>query len=183
LIRRRQGVGTFVTAQVPVIESGLEVLESIERLAQRIGLVVLAGELQIEEIMAEGDCAAALGVPTSSPLTRVSRVIYTDSRPIAYLVDSLPADVLPVAAIDNKFTGSVLDLLLNRGTFPLTHSRTDIKAVGASPDVARKLQIQRDDVLLNFTASLYTASGRVADYSYSYFLPGYFRFHVVRRIG
>jgi len=77
----------------------------------------------------------------------------------------------------------VLDLLLNRGTFPLTHSRTDIKAVGASPDVARKLQIQRDDVLLNFTASLYTASGRVADYSYSYFLPGYFRFHVVRRIG
>jgi GntR family transcriptional regulator len=38
LIRRRQGVGTFVIGEVPVIDSGLEVLESIEKLAQRIGL-------------------------------------------------------------------------------------------------------------------------------------------------
>ncbi len=30
LIRRRQGVGTFVVAKVPVFDSGLEVLESIE---------------------------------------------------------------------------------------------------------------------------------------------------------
>jgi hypothetical protein len=26
-------------------------------------------------------------------------------------------------------------------------------------------------------------SGRVVDYSHSYFLPGFFRFHVVRRVG
>jgi GntR family transcriptional regulator len=25
--------------------------------------------------------------------------------------------------------------------------------------------------------------GRVIDFSHSYFLPGYFRFHIVRRIG
>jgi GntR family transcriptional regulator len=183
LIRRRQGVGTFVVGQVPVIDSGLEVLESIETLAQRIGLAVSVGELQIEELPAGEDCAAALGVPAGMQLTRVSRVIYTDSRPVAYLVDTLPGDVLSVDDLHDDFTGSVLDLLLRRGAPSLAYSRTDLKAVGASPEVAHALQIQRDDVLLHFVASLYTTSGRVVDYSFSYFLPGYFRFHVVRRVG
>jgi GntR family transcriptional regulator len=49
--------------------------------------------------------------------------------------------------------------------------------------VARKLGIQRGDVLLRFIAYLYTSAGRVVDYSFSDFLPGYFRFHVVRRVG
>jgi len=50
MIRRRQGVGTFVVAKVPVLDSGLEVLESIETLAQRIGLAVNMGELQVEQL-------------------------------------------------------------------------------------------------------------------------------------
>src|SRR5512139_2274410 len=38
LIRRRQGVGTFVLRPAHVLESGLEVLESLETVAQRMGL-------------------------------------------------------------------------------------------------------------------------------------------------
>lgn len=183
LIRRRQGVGTFVVGQVPVINSGLEVLESIETLARRIGLAVSVKELQVKGISASEDHAQALGVPLGTALTSVSRVIYTDTRPIACLEDVLPEDVLSAAELDDKFTGSVLDLLLRRGSPSLAQSRTDIKAIGASSEVARALQIQRDDVLIHFVALLYSTSGRVVDYSISYFLPGYFRFHVVRRVG
>ncbi|PIW20836.1 MAG: hypothetical protein COW33_00930 [Anaerolineae bacterium CG17_big_fil_post_rev_8_21_14_2_50_57_27] len=183
LIRRRQGVGTFVVGQVPVIDSGLEVLESIETLAQRIGLSVSMGALHVEQIPADELCAGALNLSTGTPLTRVARVIFTDSRPVAYLVDTLPGDVLSAEELNGTFTGSVLDLLLRRGSPRLTQSRTDIKAVGATSEVARALQIQRDDVLLHFAAQLFSESGRVVDYSFSYFLPGYFRFHVVRRVG
>jgi GntR family transcriptional regulator len=183
MIRRRQGVGTFVEAKVPVLDSGLEILESIETLALRINLSVNMGELQIQQVEADQGEAAALNVPVGTYLTRVGRVIYTENRPIAYLVDTLPADVLPSAEIESGFTGSVLDLLLNRGNPKLVQSRTDIRAIGASPDVARALQIQRDDVLLHFVAQLYSYEGRVVDYSFSYFLPGYFRFHVVRKVG
>ena len=183
LIRRRQGVGTFVVAKVPVLDSGLEVLESIETLAQRTNLPVNMGELQVEQVEADEDHAAALNVPVGTHLTRVARVIYTDSRPIAYLVDTLPADILSTAEVESGFTGSVLDLLLRRGNPKLAQSRTDIRAIGATPEVARALQIQRDDVLLHFVAHLYSNDGRVVDYSFSYFLPGYFRFHVVRKVG
>jgi len=183
LIRRRQGVGTFVVGKVPIIESGLEVLESIETLAQRIGLSVSMGDLHIEQLPADEESSVALGVSPGTGLTRVRRVIYTDSRPVAFLVDMLPENVLTIAHLQTGFTGSVLDLLLRRGTPKLVKSRTEIRAVGASPEVARALQIQRGDVLLHFVAYLYAISGVVVDYSYSYFLPGYFRFHVVRRVG
>ena len=99
------------------------------------------------------------------------------------LAEMLPADILPAADIAAGFTGSVLDLLLQRGDPPLVQSRTEIRAIGASQEVARALQIQRDDVLLHFVAYLYSNEGRVVDYSFSYFLPGYFRFHVIRKVG
>jgi len=55
--------------------------------------------------------------------------------------------------------------------------------VAAPSDIARLMEIQRGDVLLNFSARLFTVEGRVVDYSLSYFLPGTFRFKVVRRVG
>ena len=183
LIRRRQGVGTFVVAKVPVIDTGLEVLESIETLALRSGLSVSMGELQVQEVLADEDHAALLNVQAGTKLTRVLRVIYTNNRPIAFLLDTLPMDVLAASEIQTSFTGSVLDLLMRRGKPKLTQSRTEINAIGATSEVARALQLQRDDVLLHFAAQLYSETGRVVDYSISYFLPGYFRFHVVRRVG
>ena len=45
LIRRRQGVGTFVVRHQQVIDAGVEVLESIESIAARMGLEVSMGLL------------------------------------------------------------------------------------------------------------------------------------------
>ena len=45
-IVRRHGVGTFVAPPPPVIESGLEQLESLDTLARRIGLETRMGEAQ-----------------------------------------------------------------------------------------------------------------------------------------
>ncbi|RPI28291.1 MAG: GntR family transcriptional regulator [Chloroflexota bacterium] len=183
LIRRRQGAGTFVIHPSYIIESGLEVLESIETLANRIGLNVMMGELKVEYRSALKEEAEALNLETGDRVAYLSRVIQAEGRPVAFLVDILPEDILNDDDLEKGFTGSVLDLLLRRGTPALVTSRTEINAVTATPEVARALGIQRGDVLLRFSAHLYAGSGRVVDYSFSYFLPGYFKFHVVRRVG
>jgi GntR family transcriptional regulator len=183
LIRRRQGSGTYVTHPSRVIESGLEVLESIETLAERIGLPVTMGELMVKRCPSEEDEARVLGLTIGQEVVNVSRVILAEGRAVAYLVDILPGDLLKEEELSVGFTGSVLDLLLQRGSPDLLTSRTEINAVPAPADVARSLGIQRGDVLLRFIATLYATSGQVVDYSFSYFLPGYFRFHVVRRVG
>jgi GntR family transcriptional regulator len=183
LIRRRQGVGTFVVEQAPVIETGLEVLESIESLATRIGLAVSLGDLHITEVYAGENEAKALAVPVDTRLVQVSRTILARGRPVAFLVDTLPEDILTPADLSTGFTGSVLDMLLRRGNLRLHHSIADIRPVAADHDIARALEIQRGDVLLLFSAVLVTADGLIIDHSLSYFLPGYFRFHVVRKVG
>ncbi len=182
LIRRRQGVGTFVVSQLKVIETGLEVLESIERLANRIGLAVRMGELVISETMANPEISEKLQVEEGTRLTNIARVIYADDRPVAYLVDILPPNILAESELQSGFNGSVVDFLIQRGNPGLSKSFTDIQAVAAESSIARLLEIQRGDVLLLFTARLYSDMGEIIDFSYSYFLPGYFRFHVVRNV-
>jgi GntR family transcriptional regulator len=183
LLRRQQGVGTFVTRPSHVIESGLEVLESIERQAERIGLPVSMGKMEAGTCRADENIAKYLGCGPDSDVVCVSRVILAEERPVAYLVDNLPTEYLDPEDVSINFTGSVLDLLLKRGDPPLGSSRCEIAAVAAPPEVARALNIQRGDSLMLFEAILYTKDGIPIDYSFSYFLPGYFKFHVVRRVG
>lgn len=183
LIRRKQGSGTYVTHTTHVIESGLEILESIETLAQRIGLKVHVGELSIETRSATSEEYDVLKLEPESLVIQISRVILAEERPVAYLVDILPEQNLPAEKIDQNFTGSVLDILM-RDLQPEPYlSRTEINADTASSEIARLLGIQRGAVLLRFVADLYSSTGQLIDHSISYFLPGYFRFHVVRRVG
>jgi len=183
LIRRRQGSGTYVVRPSQVIEIGLEMLESIETMAERIGLPVSMGSLKIDHRPASKDEAQVLSIASSANVIQVTRVIHAEERPVSYLVDIVPDDMLQAQDLDESFTGSVLDLFLHRGVPVLLTSRCEINAVTATAEVARSLGIQRGDVLLRFVAYLYATSGRIIDYSFSYFLPGYFRFHVVRRVG
>jgi len=183
LIHRRQGSGTFVSRPSRVIESGLEILESIETLANRIGLPVALGETSIESRPATELESEALDLPADSTVLRVARVILAEGQPAAYLIDTLPADMLQEEDIQDGFSGSVLDLLLHRQDPAPTTSRCEISAVTATSEIARAMAIQRGDVLLCFEALLFSRMGKIMDYSFSYFLPGYFRFHVVRRVG
>ena len=182
LIRRRQGSGTFVVGKVQALDSGLEVLESLETMAKRLDLEITVSDLQVEQVLADEVLAAMLNVALGAQLSRVRRVILTDGRPVAYLVDILPEDILHIKDLPSNFHGSVLDFLLGRGD-PLKTSRANVSAIGATADVAKALEIQRGDVLLHFYSQLFDVNGKVVDYSLSYFIPGYFHFHVVRRVG
>ena len=183
VIRRRQGSGTYVSHPSGVIDSGLEVLESIEKLADRIGLPATLGSWKVDHRPADDQEAHALNLAQGDPVIDIARVIHVEERPVAFLIDILPDDLISTDELTTGFTGSVLDYLIQRGTPALHSSRTEINAVTATSQVARALGIQRGDVLLRFIAYLYAADGRIVDYSFSYFLPGYFRFHVLRRVG
>jgi len=182
LIRRRQGAGTFVVGQVSVMESGLEVLESLDTMAKRQNLEVTVSDLQVERMFADQDIANGLNVPLGTRVTRVRRVVRAEGRPVAYLVDTLPEEVFRPDDLPTSFHGSVLDYLIHRGD-SLNVARANITAIGATAEVAKSLEIQRGDVLLHFHSQVYDKSGKVLTYTFSYFIPGYFHFHVVRRVG
>jgi GntR family transcriptional regulator len=181
LIVRRQGVGTYVGPKL--IEAGLEELVSIETLAAQIGLRVAMDGLSVERRQPSQPEAETLELQVGQRVVEIARVIRAAGRPVAYLIDVIADGLIPDEAWDRSFRGSVLDLLLERGELPLEYSRTEINAVAADHDLAARMELSLGVVLLLFEASLITRDGTIVDRSRSYFLPGTFRFQVVRRVG
>ena len=62
LIRRRQGSGTYVVGKIPVIDAGLEVLESLDTMAQRMTLDIQVSDLHVEQVHADKETAAGLDI-------------------------------------------------------------------------------------------------------------------------
>ena len=183
LLIRKQGSGTYRADTTGVFETGLEVLDSLETLAARLSLDVSMGELLVEQISADEELARKLSAEKGSPLVNVSRVITVKNQPVAFLRDILPLDVIASKDLEEGFNGSVLDLLIHRADPMPEQSSTEIKVIPAPREVARALDIQRGEALLMFEADLVDKTGRVIDHSFSWFLPGYFHFHVNRKIG
>lgn len=183
LLQRKQGVGTFVIHPDTVFDSGLDKLVSLETLADQIGLEVSMGDLEVCRQVLDYELSKSLGLPENEEILKVSRVILAENRPIAFLEDNLPVDIISEQEVKQHFTGSVLDLLINRDDIPLVSSRCDIRAIGATPEIARALETQQHDPLMVFSSLLYSSRGRIIDSSFSYFIPGYFHFHLLRRVG
>jgi GntR family transcriptional regulator len=182
VVTRRHGIGTFINQQRPLLEAGLEHLESIFSVARRMGLSTCMGEAEIVERPAAAAEAEQVKIQPGDQVLAVQRVIMTGERPFAYLIDFLPATFLKKTDLEPNFSGSVLDVLVARGDPALSVSHTEIYAVRAEAAIARKLNIRPDDMLLVLEARLYSRGGHVVDYSLSYFVPDFFRFRVVRRI-
>jgi GntR family transcriptional regulator len=189
-ILRRHGVGTFVAEPKPVLDAGLEVLESLDRMAERGGLKTSMGAANIEARLATEREIEGLEAAAGTVVTAVTRVIVADGREVAYLIDIVPDEYLIPAELENSapaeqpvFHGSVLDYLLQRGWPALSHSRTELSVEAADLELARALSVARGAPLLRLEAQLFAQDGRIVDYSISHFVPGHFRFHVVRRVG
>lgn len=181
-IVRRHGVGTFVAEPRPVLDAGLEVLESIEQMARRSGLRVQMGEVAISERMSTPVEEEGMALADPEPVTSVVRVILAEGRPVAHLTDVLPQQILRRDELGPGFTGSVLDTLLARGWPALSHARTELIAEAADAELAHALRIQRGAPLMRIEAQLFAVDEQIVAYSISHFVPGCFRFHVVRRI-
>lgn len=181
LITRRRGLGTFITAPVPLIDSGLEQLESLDSLARRMGLVCATEDLEIREEPASPEIAARLGIAPGETVITVGRTKVTNGIIAAYMYDVLPAWVTDIATLRASFKGSVLDYLLEQQV-PLAFAWTNIIATRAGSRVAGKLRVKPSTVLLLLEEVSYTHDNQIAGYAQNYFLPNVFKFHLIRRI-
>ncbi|HEY9152398.1 MAG TPA: GntR family transcriptional regulator [Anaerolineales bacterium] len=184
LIVRKHGIGTYVSPSYQNrLDSGLEVLESIEHIARRRGMKTEMGDAKIEERSATSVEVAGLECDSCTQVLSVVRIILVDGKPVAHLSDVLPLTCMREQDVGAKFRGSVLDLLLKRGQPKLTFSFTRLAAVAADNLLASRLKIPHKTPLLKMEGKLFTHENRVIDFSVSMFVSEFFDFHVIRRIG
>ncbi len=184
LITRRQGVGTFVSASPTslVIDSGLETLESVDTLVQRRGITILTQDLEIRSVTADARLSETMQIDVDTALTLVTRTKVAAHRTVAYMADWLPATLVSADQMFAGFAGSVVDYLLERDDINVSHATANITPVVADDLMATRLNLSPGASLLLFEEVVYDAAGDVVDFSRNYFVPEFFKFHVVRRI-
>jgi len=184
ILVRRQGIGTFVASRIPILEAGLEALESLEHIAKRRNLITEVAHLEMVERWASPIeiVGLALSADSAIKVLAVNRVITVEGQPVADLQDIVPLTYLRQDDFGTDFDGSVLDVLLQRGALLLSTSRTEIVAEEADTRRAARLSVKNGAALLKLVAQLYSCDEKVVDYSTSYFVPGHFKFHVMRRV-
>ncbi len=201
LLVRRQGSGTFL-ARLPErsgrpgpagIKLGSSVaqpgrLETYASIAERLGVKADGRHLRVEMARATADEAAALELPAGGAVTRVSRVLLLDGEAAAWMIDVLPADLIPAANVEQLLSSRqmVLDLLLDEG-IPVAFSEVEIST--ALLDPARPpgalLRLNQPTAALLLTETMYldsagSAEGRPVQWSRNYFLPGKLSLRLVR---
>lgn len=181
LISIRHGVGSIVLPRPRTLTHGLDRLCSIETFAHEAGKTVESAEVEWEEREADAEIAGKLEVPVGHPVLITRRVKIYDGARVGWLMDYIPAGVLPFSSLKSEFAGSALDVLLDHPEVGVEYADADISAVNLSPDVAQRLDVEAGTAAMLFDAVLWTIDGRPADWAYGWYLPEHFRFAVRRR--
>ena len=147
LLVRRQGSGTFL-ARLPEqagqpgpvgIKLGSNVaelgrLETYTSIAERLGLKAESDQLRVEAARSTPEEADALELPVNGEVTRVCRILRFDGETAAWMIDVIPADLMPAGKLTERLTPHqmVLDLLLDEG-LPVAFSEVEISTALLDP--------------------------------------------------
>jgi GntR family transcriptional regulator len=201
LLIRRQGSGTFL-ARLPErsdqpspvgIKLGSSVahvgrLDTYASIAERLGLKVDSEQLRVVAARTTAEEAEALELPVNSEVIRIWRVLLLDGEAAAWMIDVLPADLIPAGEIRERLSSSqmVLDLLLDEG-IPVAFSEVEVSAVllGPGRPAGSFPGLNQPMAALLLTETMYLDSavsgeGRPVQWSRNYFLPGKLSLRLIR---
>lgn len=181
-IVRRHGAGTFVVHTRPKIDSGLEVFDTVEALAARSGLEMRCAMLKILPRAAKQEECTTLRLVPGARVFQITRVMEVDQRPVAFMMDVVPEDLVDTEQLDRGFDGSILKYFLAKEKGFVATSYSEIKPELAGPRLAESLKIPEGEVLLSFSSKVYNHNGEIVYIYRDFFLPEYFNFHVLRRV-
>ena len=181
-IVRRHGAGTFVVHTRPRIDSGLEVFDTVEALAKKSGLEMSCAILKILPRPARQAESETLGLMPEARVLQITRVMEVDHRPVGFMMDVVPEELVDIEKLDSNFDGSILRYFLANEKGFVTTSYSEIRPILAEKQLAQSLKIQEGEVLLSFDSKVYNRNGEIVYLYRDIFLPEYFNFHVLRRV-
>jgi DNA-binding GntR family transcriptional regulator len=135
----------------------------------------------MEEVRLDDREAERLGDSVGTTAWKVSRTKVHDGVKVGWIVDYVPADVLPFSTLQEEFQGSVLDLLLTHAEIGVDHADTELVPVALTRAQAFRLGIRTGAPALHFDEITCTAAGKIVNWCQAWLLPGHFRFVLRRR--
>jgi GntR family transcriptional regulator len=184
VVIRKQGVGTYVAAAPRLAEWNLgHLAEGLKDTIRRSGLAWRLTDTAVAERASNEQEARALGIAIGTTVLSYARVILIEGEYVAHMQDVVPANLLKTAGLGDPLPFSVWDVLRERDDLALSHALTDLTVEPAPPTIAGQLQVKPSYMLLKLESRMITAEGSCVDHTLAYFVPGRFKFQLIRPVG
>ncbi|WP_165497065.1 GntR family transcriptional regulator [Rhodococcus sp. ABRD24] len=177
-IRIVRGSGSWVLPRPESIHSGLDRLVSFDTFAANSGTRIDTGAVEIVHLDRDEDELAAV-FESAMGVTRISRTKLIDGSVVAWIVDYVPDEVMSTDELTRHFTGSVLDLLLERDG--AAYSDCTITPVVADAELQKHFGTTESTALLQLSELTRDDTGEIVNRSEAWLLPDAFVFQLRRR--
>jgi GntR family transcriptional regulator len=180
-IYRRRGLGTFVSEKS--IVKDLSINFGIMEMMAQAGFTPKTASCEIRTEAAVGKLAQDLEVPDGTPLVVIERLRLANDTPIIFSMDFLPLAMLGGRLIQagDLSTQSLYDYLEKNCNIRICQGTAVLRPIAASREVAEKLQIHRNDILLLISQTDYDENHRAVIFSNEYHLPDKITFVIHRK--
>lgn len=179
IVQRVHGVGTFVSAVTPKVESALDVdlgvTEAVRAGPHRLGIQVL----RAEEVPAPPEVAQRLGLLPVSRVLWIERVILANDVPAVSAIDAIPVAIVARASRGYE-GGSVYQFLEADCGLVLAGGSAAVTAVRAAGRVARVLRIEEGEPILRILQVERANDGAAVLYSEEDYVPNLFELTIRR---
>lgn len=180
LVVRHRGKGTFVThaeRPAPIIVPLGSNAESLGDIGRGTTLTVLqkrAATLPLE-------LQEAFGLPAATRVCQLVRVRSASGQPFAHYVSWTPK--FSASTPKREFEGASRLTLFERYGLKIARMERFLSAEGASPDVARALDVPSGRPLLKLVRFSYDANGRLQDHLTARYNSDLFSYRVETKVG
>jgi GntR family transcriptional regulator len=168
VIRRTRGRGGGIFVAERKVERDLTSLAGLPAYLRRQGFQSDARVLSTATVEADGDTAAALGLPAEALVLEVVRVRLADGEPISLERAMFPAERFP-GLLDRSLSGSLYELLQAHYEVQPGEAEERIEVVAAGTAEARLLGVARGAPLLAVARTAWDAGGRAFERSHDLF--------------
>jgi GntR family transcriptional regulator len=179
MVTRQPGRGTFVTA--PQELGGLERLEPFRYLAELAHKEHRVVDRNAEVIDATPELAKCLHVELNTKLICIQSIEAVGDTRCMYFEDYLIEDQVSKEPV-LSYEGSSLTYMIEHRDPPLSHTQSKIFAIAASETIAKKLDINEGEPILQLVETYFDAIGEVIGMAFTHLVTEHFYFYVTRRV-
>lgn len=181
-ISRKRGVGTMINHHVLRAKTRIDMEEEFLDMVRAIGKNPTSKLLDCREIPSDEPISSCLCIPVGAPVLAISRLIYADQTPAIYCVDHIAKCRITRFDYGTKnFEQPIFDFIQSFCNGEIYMDVSEIRAVPATRDIAKALDIALAEPLLLITDIGYSFYGEPLLASSEYYVDGIFKHTILRK--
>lgn len=181
IVYSRHGVGTFVANKSNNLSCNITSLNSISEIIRIHGYKAGTLPAKVNVLVADAELADKMNVKIGEEILCVERIRTADDTPVILVRDYIPQLSGGAEQYLAKHEESLFEFLKKNYQIEVSYANCTIKAAISDEEINGLLRLECPTPLILLEQFHYTATGKLAFYSDSYFISDLFNFNVVRQ--